>query len=103
MGDCLRFPCSNIYASIEGPITTENPADKPTEFNDNNESRDDARDNFDEGFDDDDFDVDDFDIDDTLWEESDKKRENQSNIGVILGSLFGALGVAVIVAFVLWK
>ena len=75
----------------------ENPADKPTEFKDNNESRDDTRNNFD-----DDFDVDDFDDDDTLWEESDKK-ENQSNIGVILGSLFGALGVAVIVAFVLWK
>lgn len=103
----MRFPCSNIYASIEGPITTENPADKPTEFNDKNESREDARDNFNEDFDDDDFDVDDFDIDDfdiddTLWEESDKK-ENKSNIGVILGSLFGALGVAAIVAFVLWK
>ena len=102
MGDCLRFPCSNIYASIEGPITTENPANKPTKVKDKNESRDDARDNFDEDFDDDDFDVDDFDIDDTLWEESDKK-ENQSNIGVILGSLFGTLGVAAIVAFVLWK
>lgn len=75
----------------------ENPADKPTEFKDNNESRDDTRDDFD-----DDFDVDDFDDDDTLWEESDKK-ENQSHIGVILGSLFGALGVAAIVAFVLWK
>ena len=75
----------------------ENPADKPTEFKDNNESRDDTRDNFD-----DDFDIDDFDIDDTLWEESDKK-ENKSNIGVILGSLFGTLGVAAIVAFVLWK
>ena len=75
----------------------ENPADKPTEFKDNNESRDDTRDNFE-----DDFDIDDFDIDDTLWEESDKK-ENKSNIGVILGSLFGTLGVAAIVAFVLWK
>ena len=95
MGDFLRFPCSNIYASIEGPVTTENPADRPTELNN-------PRDNFDEDFDDDDFNVDDFDVDDTLWEESDKK-ENQSNIGVILGSLFGALGVAVIVAFVLWK